>query len=106
MFNGISHFKYQIIRVFCIFVFDYCSYLKKGADIYVMLLVWPETDELILTAPDPSPNTQVTWLGYDKPLKWDSRKEGGMVIKIPMLRPNQIPCEWAWVFKITGLRNA
>ncbi|KAJ8298148.1 hypothetical protein KUTeg_024679 [Tegillarca granosa] len=43
-------------------------------------------------------NTKVTWIGYGEKIEWQSKD--GLEIKIPRLYPHEMPCEWAWTFKI------
>ena len=85
----------------------YCSYTKKGQNIYAIILEWPETDTITFTAPISTANTVVKWLGYrGDSLKWQAGKDGGLVVSLPRVHPSSIPCQWAWVFKMEGLQNA
>jgi len=40
-------------------------------------------------------------LGYKESLKWSSRgAAGGIVVTVPAIPENKMPCQWAWVFKL------
>ena len=73
---------------------------------YAIILEWPDSEMLTLSAPDPTDNTVIKWLGYDgSNLEWKHGNTGGVVINIPRVIPSKIPCQWAWVFKFDGLKN-
>lgn len=74
--------------------------------VYAILLSYPEDTVLKLGAPIPSQTTEVTMLGFPNSFKWISGPGGqGLYITIPTISWNMLPCEWAWVLKITGLGN-
>jgi alpha-L-fucosidase len=69
---------------------------------------WPSKNRLVLHTPQAMFNiTTVTMLGYNKQyLDWKPlNKKRGMIIKLPPLTPNVIPCQHAWVFCIRGIGN-
>ena len=71
--------------------------------VYALVLKWPSS-QLVLGAPVPSAGTTVTLLGYKGPqFQWSAGGAGGMVITVPMLSVNDVPCLWAWVFKLTAV---
>ena len=71
--------------------------------VYAILSEWPG-EILNLGAPDSSAlRTQVSLLGYQTPLKWVGRPGGGMVITIPSIPIDKMPCQWSWVIKFSGL---
>lgn len=75
-----------------------------STDVYAILLDWPETDVLFLGAASPSDQTTVSLLGYKgEQLKY-GKSGTGMKIQIPAIPFNKMPCEWAWVLKITNLQ--
>ena len=83
---------------------------KKTTDgtttIYAILLSWPVDSILKLGAPVPSPQTEVTMLQYPNGFKWVSGPSGqGIDITIPVIPWNLLPCDWAWVLKITNISN-
>ena len=79
---------------------DVCYTAKDGA-LYAIVKRWPG-QELVLSAPKPSPNATVEMLGMPGPLKWGAR-DGTMVIIVPQIAPDELPCEHAYVFKLTGV---
>ena len=44
-------------------------------------------------------------LGYSAPLKFQPIQGGGVVVNLPSVPANQLPCKWAWALKFTGLKN-
>ncbi|XP_050412655.1 alpha-L-fucosidase isoform X1 [Patella vulgata] len=82
-------------------------YTKKANIIYAIVLNWPETDTLELAAPVPSANTRVALLGYTGgQFQYTNLPTGGIGIMIPPIAVNKMPCQWAWVFTLTNLKNA
>ena len=52
-----------------------------------------------------SGTTVITLLGYSGALTWHKDPKGGIAINIPHIPFNKMPCDWAWVFKMTSLQN-
>jgi len=48
---------------------------------------------------DQAKDLNVTLLGYPKPILWGS-ENNKMMITLPLMRPDEVPCSHAWVFKI------
>ena len=69
--------------------------------VYAICLKWPGK-ELVLATPKSSKATAVTMLGVTQPLKWQ-KKDGKMVISVPQLSVDEVPCRHAYVFKLTGV---
>ena len=65
------------------------------------MLEYPDTNSIILGAPQPNDNTKVSMLGLPGSLKWKKGAKGGMEVELPIGVP--LPCQWAWVLKIEGL---
>ena len=92
-------------------------YTTKGGTgtLYALVTKWPKDNRLVLAAPIPTADTQVRMVGLDTDegyLAWDyvalskeSGSEAGIVIEVPPLTPDVIPCRHAWVFAIRGLQN-
>lgn len=79
---------------------------RNSKVVYAILLSYPEDPVLKLGAPVPSQTTEVTMLGYPNSFKWISGPGGqGLYITIPSIPWNMLPCQWAWVLKITELEN-
>jgi len=77
-------------------------YTRKRDAIYAICLAWPG-EILRLERPITTPQTQVRMLGYSRPLSWKPADKG-LVINVPEMSVNEVPCRNAWVFKLTGLK--
>jgi alpha-L-fucosidase len=78
-------------------------YTSKGDDVYAICLAWPGS-KLKLDHPVATQRTQVTMLGYSPAVSWKSA-DTGLVIDVPPISFNELPCRNAWVFKLTGLKT-
>ncbi len=87
-----------------IFHFSYTR-AKDSSAVYAIMLVWPDDDQLHLKFPQPQTSTKVTWLGYADPIEWKKGSSGGITLTLPKVSMTKIPCQYAWVFKMTGLEN-
>lgn len=93
-----------------IFYTDFCyrftsKKTTQATATYAIVLDWPKTNQLVLGAPAASTTTVVTMLGYQGNFSWKPNSSGGIVIQIPVIPFDKIPCQDAWVFKLTGLKN-
>ena len=79
------------------------SSCQPGTNLYAIVLAWPSTETLLLSDVMPSKGTTVTLLGYKgDDIKWTkAASKGGLTLQLPIIPFNQMPCEWAWTFKIT-----
>jgi alpha-L-fucosidase len=77
----------------------------SGTVVYGIVTSWPEDNVLVLGLPVPTATTRVTMVGVRDPLKWSMIKDVAMVVEMPYLRPNEMPCQWAWVIKMENLKN-
>jgi hypothetical protein len=69
------------------------------------MLNWP-IGQLVLGAPVPTMNTVVTMLGgKQESLGWIGRPQGGIIITFPEWSFYDMPSKWAWVFKMTNIKN-
>ena len=77
-------------------------FTQKGSDIYAICPVYPKKTITIndLTL---SEGSKVSMLGYDKPLKW-KQKGKNVVINVPYLTASEVPCNYAWTFKLTNCK--
>ena len=76
----------------------------SGVSVYAISLAWPKNGELILGAVRGTAQTTVTMLGYKDSLKWDSRAPAvGIVVHVPAIHENEMPCQWAWTFKLDNV---
>ena len=78
-------------------------YTRKGETLYAISLAWPGKT-LKLESPFATAGTEVRMLGYAKRLTWRPGPKG-LVIDVPELPVNALPCGNAWVFRLTGLRS-
>jgi alpha-L-fucosidase len=75
-------------------------FTKKPEALYAITPGWPG-ERLVLTDVQTAANTVVTMLGVAAPLKW--KKQGkDLVIETPRLSVDELPCRYAYSFKITG----
>lgn len=76
-------------------------FTKKPDALYAITPGWPG-DTLVLKDVQPGTATVVTLLGVDGPLTW--RRDGrDLVIETPQLSADQLPCQYAYAFKVTGI---
>ena len=78
-------------------------YTSKRDAVYAICLGWPGK-ALKLEHPATTPYTQVRMLGHSQQLDWKAAAKG-LVIEVPELPVDKIPCRNAWVFKLTGLQT-
>ena len=77
-------------------------FTKKPGALYAITPGWPG-DTLVLKDLEPASTTVVTMLGVGAPLKW--KKQGkDLVIETPRLTVDQLPCRYAYAFKVTGVK--
>ncbi|XP_077979818.1 alpha-L-fucosidase-like [Glandiceps talaboti] len=78
-------------------------YTSKGDTVYAIILDWPHSNQLHLGVTKTTAQTTVEMLGYSTALLWKPDQPVGMTVTMPMLAINQLPCQWAWVLKLTNL---
>ena len=76
-------------------------FTAKDDAVYAIITNWPEK-ELIFDMPKPSADTVVTLLGRDGDLKW-KYDNGKIYIDVSDISSAFLPCDYAWVFKITPM---
>jgi len=76
---------------------------QTGTSVYAIMLDYPKGNTVDLGVATPTDKTIVTMLGYSDTFSWVKRTGGGMTIKFPPIPFNQVPCQWAWTFKIDYL---
>jgi alpha-L-fucosidase len=87
---------------------SYVWYTSKKSDtglsVYAISLSWPKDGLLILGAVTSTSQTTVRMLGYPDGLKWASLGPmGGIVVNVPAIPDEQMPCRWAWVFRLDNM---
>ena len=82
---------------------DAVRYTTRDGAVYAIVLDWPEDGVLRLGAPQSSDGTAITMLGWSGDVSW--RQSGSiMEIDMPSLAPDKLPCRYAWVFKLSGVK--
>jgi alpha-L-fucosidase len=74
-------------------------FTRKGDTLYVITPRWPGR-QLVLKDVEVSSGTEVTMLGLAQPVRWD-RSGSAVTIHVPMLSVDEVPCQHAYVFRIT-----
>ncbi|MDN5217475.1 alpha-L-fucosidase [Fulvivirgaceae bacterium BMA12] len=78
-------------------------FTSKGNDLYAISPKYPK-GKLIIKGVKPSKNTKVTLLGYEGELSYI--KEGKkMIVDVPFLTFDELPCQHAWTFKISNVNR-
>ncbi|WP_077921121.1 alpha-L-fucosidase [Spirosoma sp. 209] len=75
-------------------------FTTKGKDLYVITTKWADN----LTIDGVKSPASVSLLGYKGPIK-TSVKNGKLTLTAPTLTPTTTPCQYAWVYKLTGAVN-
>ena len=77
----------------------YFTRTKNHKNIFALTEIWPGK-EMIIKSIQPKKGSKVYLLGYKKPLKWTPANEG-IKVEIPqtLQKPENRPCEYAWVFQ-------
>ena len=79
-----------------------CFFTTKGDALYAITPRWPGL-ELVIEDVEVSPNTNVTMLGVAQSVEW--RRSGrNVVVQVPALSIDEVPCQHAYVIKITHVR--
>lgn len=76
-------------------------YTSKGPTIYAIAQKWPGR-ALTLDAPKPKGDLKVTMLGHSEPLNTHI-DAGKLVIDIPAWSVDDLPCRYAYAFRIEGV---
>ena len=79
---------------------DNIRYSAKDNDLFVICNEWPGKT-ITLKTPKQNVNTTITMLGYDGKIDWKSN-DNEICIEVPQLTIDQLPCQYAWVFKISN----
>lgn len=73
-------------------------FTRKGEDLFAICSVWHNDSIVIRNIKRPR---LVTLLGYKEDVKFEYRN-GVLLIKTPAIHPRNIPCDYAWTFKVSG----
>jgi alpha-L-fucosidase len=87
---------------------SYVWYTSKKSDtglsVYAISLSWPKDGMLTLGAVTGTSQTTVRMLGYPVGLKWTNLgPTGGIIVTVPAIPDDQMPCRWAWVFRLDNV---
>lgn len=77
-------------------------FTKKGDALYAICPVFPK-EKLTLKGVKLSNRSKVSLLGYEKNLKW-TQQGANVVIEVPYLTASEVPCQYAWTFKISDIK--
>jgi alpha-L-fucosidase len=79
-----------------------CFFTTKDGTLYAITPRWPKS-ELVIKDVDGSANTSVTMLGVAQSVQW--RRSGrNVVVEVPALSVDEVPCRDAYVLRITHAR--
>ncbi|XP_055982027.1 plasma alpha-L-fucosidase [Sorex fumeus] len=72
--------------------------------VYAMFLNWPVSGKLSLGEPKATEGaTEVKLLGHGQPLPWTPLKLGGIVVELPRLTVEELPCKWGWALVLKNV---
>ncbi|MBO7721027.1 MAG: alpha-L-fucosidase [Kiritimatiellae bacterium] len=73
-------------------------FTTKGGDVYAIATAWPKGPVEVRGVGGVE---SVAMVGVPAKVEW-SETADGVRFEAPRLRPDEMPCEWAWCFKIAG----
>jgi alpha-L-fucosidase len=73
-------------------------FTKKGKSLYLICTKWPEKS-VSVEGIEKTFETRVSMLGFKGDIDWET-KSGTIVIFPPSVTPADIPCRYAWIFRI------
>jgi alpha-L-fucosidase len=76
-------------------------FTSKGDSVYAITPGWPGAT-LVIQDVRPTAGATVTMLGVPGALKW-RRQGNGIAIETPRLSVDQLPCRYAYAFRISGV---
>ncbi len=77
-------------------------FTKKPDALYAITPGWPGATLTLQDVQAPRA-AQVTMLGVATPLAWKQQGKN-LVITTPTLTVDQLPCQYAYAFKVTGIK--
>jgi len=75
-------------------------YTVNNGSLYAISLEWPADNKLMLNIEKPDPGIKISLLGRDGNLPWIF-ENGKVIVDLSPVKISELPCEWAWVFKIS-----
>lgn len=76
-------------------------FTRNGNTVYAVAPQLPE-GKFLIKGVNPSAATTVQMLGLKKPLAFKKVKDG-IEVTVPKLSVKEVPCEYAWTFKVSGV---
>jgi len=77
-------------------------FTKKNNNLFAICPIYPK-GKLRIRNVTLKPDSKVGLLGYDNELKW-VQKGKDIEIEVPSLTASEVPCSYAWTFKLNGLK--
>jgi alpha-L-fucosidase len=74
-------------------------YTRNKGNLYAIALDWPGNNRLVLNIQKPAQGTKVALIGRKGTLPWHY-ENGKMIIDLDPVKISELPCEWAWTFRI------
>lgn len=78
-------------------------FTQKGDDLYCICPVYPK-GKLVVKDVKMESGASIEMLGYSKELKW-KQKGKDVVIEVPQLTASEVPCDFAWTFKLSNIKK-
>lgn len=78
-------------------------FTQKGDSLYCICPVYPKK-RLVIKDVELNLGATVEMLGYDKLLKWN-KKGSNIIVEVPDLSVSEVPCNFAWTFKLSGVKR-
>ncbi|MFC2121819.1 alpha-L-fucosidase [Bacteroidota bacterium] len=78
---------------------QHIAYTCNNNNLYVISLEWPD-DTLVLDIPKPANGIKISMLGLEKSIPYTYRNNK-LYIDVSGISYNEMPCDYAWVFKIS-----
>lgn len=81
-------------------------FTTKGDLLYAIFTEWPDESLLSLDYVHPSRTTTITMLGLeDEEIEWSTSSGADITVHLPLLTPDIVPCDHAWVLAITDIES-
>ena len=76
-------------------------FTKKLKHLFVICTRWPEL-QIEIEGIQTTKDTKISLIGYDGNVEWEKRGDA-ILFTPPIVNPSTIPCQYAWVFKISDV---
>jgi len=78
-------------------------YTRNGEFVYAIFLSWPIDNSLVLTEPVPMSGASIQFVGMQGQVPF-SYASGVLTVSLPSLTVSQLPCQWAWVLRLSNFK--